>query len=457
MMKYELTWFEKDKMLKELENLKSSKSRQEYVHSGGTSPNILIKGDNLKALKHLQETHENRIKMIYIDPPYNTGRDFVYKDKYKKKSDKEKHSSWLNFMYPRLSLARNLLKEDGVIFISIDDNEQAQLKLLCDEIFGEENFVGTFCVENNPKGRKNSSYISLTNDYCLVYAKSKEVGGFCENIPKHSKELEVDEHNRVFSHGRRVLVGESSNKQAEFNSPKHYSVYYKKQTSEMQIFVEKNLDDKRLELINQGYVRYISCRDEKFLENTYTQAKFLELFNDGALIFKENTIYEKDFNTHTRIKSILTNMKYMSVSINGEFEVVFDYKTETAGRKLSRMGIPFDMPKNVSFLKTLITLIDEDDFTILDFFAGSGTTAQAVMELNAEDNGNRRFILVQLPESIDEKKSKTAYDFVKNTLGKDEPKISDITQERIIRASKQIREKYPEYKGDLSFQVWEEI
>ena len=443
------------------------------------SQNFLIKGDNLEALKLLKNAYEKKIKMIYIDPPYNTGNnDFVYKDdrKYTPKElsslcgmseeeckkmleyyskGKNSHSAWLTFMYPRLSLARNLLKEDGVIFISIDDNEQAQLKLLCDEIFGEENFVGTFCVENNPKGRKNSSYISLTNDYCLVYAKSKEVGGFRENIPKHSKELEVDEHNRVFSHGRRVLVGESSNKQAEFNSPKHYSVYYKKQTSEMQIFVEKNLDDKRLELINQGYVRYISCRDEKFLENTYTQAKFLELFNDGALIFKENTIYEKDFNTHTRIKSILTNMKYMSVSKNGEFEVVFDYKTETAGRKLSRMGIPFDMPKNVSFLKTLITLIDEDDFTILDFFAGSGTTAQAVMELNAEDNGNRRFILVQLPESIDEKKSKTAYDFVKNTLGKDEPKISDITQERIIRASKQIREKHPEYQGDLGFQVFE--
>ena len=443
------------------------------------SQNFLIKGDNLEALKLLKNTYEKKIKMIYIDPPYNTGSDgFVYTDDYKytpkklsslcgmseedcKKmleyysKGKNSHSAWLTFMYPRLSLARNLLKEDGVIFISIDDNEQAQLKLLCDEIFGEENFVGTFCVENNPKGRKNSSYISLTNDYCLVYAKSKEVGGFCENIPKHSKELEVDEHNRVFSHGRRVLVGESSNKQAEFNSPKHYSVYYKKQTSEMQIFVEKNLDDKRLELINQGYVRYISCRDEKFLENTYTQAKFLELFNDGALIFKENTIYEKDFNTHTRIKSILTNMKYMSVSKNGEFEVVFDYKTETAGRKLSRMGIPFDMPKNVSFLKTLITLIDEDDFTILDFFAGSGTTAQAVMELNAEDNGNRRFILVQLPEVIDEKRSKTAYDFVKNTLGIDEPKISDITQERIIRASKQIQEKYPEYQGDLGFKVFE--
>lgn len=444
--------------------------------------NFIIKGDNLDVLKILKSAYSEKIKMIYIDPPYNTkNENFIYPDNFRKdykailqevglleiddegnevESETLKffrniqgsrtHSGWLAFMLPRLKLARDLLREDGVIFISIDDNEQANLKILCDEIFGEENFVGTFCVENNPKGRKNSSYISLTNDYCLVYAKSKEVGGFCENIPKHSNELEVDEHNRVFSHGRRVLVGESSNKQAEFNSPKHYSVYYKKQTSEMQIFVEKNLDDKRLELINQGYVRYISCRDEKFLENTYTQAKFLELFNDGALIFKENTIYEKDFNTHTRIKSILTNMKYKSVSKNGEFEVVFDYKTETAGRKLSGMGIPFDMPKNVSFLKTLITLIGEDDFTVLDFFAGSGTTAQAVMELNVEDGGNRKCILVQIDEPIDESKNKVAYDFCKNELKSKNPAISDITIERVKRASAKIANANPNFSVSFS-------
>lgn len=462
------------------EEVERSKERE-------STQNSIIIGDNLDVLKILKSAYYEKIKMIYIDPPYNTkSENFIYPDDFRKDYRKilrevgllslddegnevesktlqtfrnitgsRSHSGWLSFMLPRLKLARDLLKEDGVIFISIDDNEQANLKILCDEIFGEENFVGTFCVENNPKGRKNSSYISLTNDYCLVYAKSKEVGGFCENIPKHSKELEVDEHNRVFSHGRRVLVGESSNKQAEFNSPKHYSVYYKKQTSEMRIFVEKNLDDKRLELINQGYVRYISCRDEKFLENTYTQAKFLELFNDGALIFKENTIYEKDFNTHTRIKSILTNMKYMSVSKNGEFEVVFDYKTETAGRKLSGMGIPFDMPKNVSFLKTLITLIDEDDFTVLDFFAGSGTTAQAVMELNAEDGGNRRFILVQLPEEIKEDKNKTAFDFVKNELGRSEPKISDITIERVRRAGDKLRnEKGATSNVDIGYRVY---
>ena len=128
-------------------------------------------------------------------------------------------------------------------------------------------------------------------------------------------------------------------------------------------------------------------------------------------------------------------------------------------RNLSELGMGdcFNFPKPVSLIAILLKLLDLKNDIILDFFAGSGTTAQAVMELNAEDNGNRRFILVQLPEEIKEAKSKTAYDFVKNVLGKDEPKISDITQERIIRASKQIQEKYPEYKGDLGFQVWEEI
>lgn len=416
-MKYELTWFEKDKMLKELEHLKSSKSRQEYLHSGGTSQNILIKGDNLKALKHLQETHENRIKMIYIDPPYNTGKDFLYKDKYRKKGDKEKHSSWLNFMYPRLSLARNLLKEDGVIFISIDDNEQAQLKLLCDEIFGEENFVNTFFWLHG-KGKKDKNSRTL-QQYCLCYAKDRtklESWTIIRHMSGETSNPDNDERGEWLS-------GSISFNEARSN-PKHKNYY--SITSPSGVVWTRQWMCSRNEMneyLKQGKIWFGNAP-------TYDAVPRIKIFQCEA----SEVIPDNIFGKHGTSKSAKNELK-----------------------KLFEVEDIFDTPKPTELIKAIIDLCCGKNDTILDFFAGSGTTAQAVMELNAEDGGNRQFILVQLPEKIKEDKNKTAYDFVKNELGKDEPKISDITQERIIRASKQIQEKYPEYKGDLGFQVWEEI
>ncbi len=451
-----------------------------------SSKNLLIKGDNLEVLKHLSNAYYEDIKMIYIDPPYNTGSDgFVYEDDRKFTAeelsrlagvDEEKakrildftqsksnsHSAWLTFMYPRLYIAKQLLKEDGVIFVSIDDNEVAQLRILMDEIFGEENFIGCFTIENNPKGRKNADHISVNSEYCLVFAKQKENTYFIENIPKRKENLKKDNTGKFYTPGKRVIVGESSNDLTSFDSEKCFSVYYNKQKKDIKLLKEKSVNDEDKKLIDNGYKRYISSKDGKLIENTYTRSEFQNLINKDALVFKDEKIYEKDFNINTRIKSIITNVQYLTVKDNRDYSFRVDLKTETAGKMLKKLGIPFDMPKNPSFIRLLISLFNEKDFLILDFFAGSGTTGDAVMQLNTDDGGNRKYILVQLPEVIDPKKNKTAYDFVKNELKVENPTIFEITKERLIRSAKKIQEdntKSKESKDisniDFGFKIFE--
>lgn len=421
----ELTWSEKEKMLKDLEHLKNSKSRQEYLRCGSTSPNVLIKGDNLKALKHLQEAYEKKIKMIYIDPPYNTGRDFVYKDKFKKKGDKDKHSQWLNFMYPRLALARNLLKDDGVIFISIDDNEQAQLKILCDEIFGEEN-TDVIIWRKSGVGRdgkmKNVSTFRKDHEYIIVCFK---------NIAKLNRSFEipnwVNSYDNPDNDPRGAYKAGSISRREDASDSNHKN-FYQVISPNGKIF-ERQFD--------------------------FSKEEFERLNQDGRIYWGKNgdsvpsiKIFENE-PRETNTSSIFDSNNMTTTKGTNDFGAIMNFSDE-------EFLIAKEMrPKPTALIQKLVHIGTGQDDTILDFFAGSGTTAQAVMELNSEDGGNRQFILVQLPEAIDEK-NKTAYDFVKNTLGKEESKISDITEERIIRASKQIQEKYPDFRGDLGFQVWEE-
>jgi adenine-specific DNA-methyltransferase len=432
---------------------------------------LLIKGDNLEVLKHLSNAYYEKVKMIYIDPPYNTGSDgFVYQDDRKftveelknlagidegkakrildfTQSKSNSHSAWLTFMYPRLYIAKQLLKEEGVIFASIDDNELSQLRLIMDEIFGEENFIGLLSVENNPKGRKNSDFISVTNDYVLVYGKQKDKAYFVENIPKSLTDLAYDEDSGKYIHssGKRVLVGESSNNYVEdLKSDKHYSVYYNKNINDLKIVKEYKIDTKDEKLLSKGYIRYISVKDGNFQECTYTINKFIDLFESKALDFKEDKIFEKNFNTEIRIKSLLRNIEYETVINQKKQLFKIDVKTTSAGtylKDLFNTSKPiFPMSKNIGLVKILSTLFVEKDYIILDFFAGSGTTADSVMRLNTEDNGSRRYILVQLPEPISSKDNKIAYDFIKDNL-KAEPTIFEITKERLIRASKIIQKE----------------
>lgn len=359
--------------------------------------NVLIEGDNYHSLSVLSYTHKNKIDVIYIDPPYNTGKkDFIYNDHYVDKEDRFRHSKWLSFMSKRLKLAKALLKIDGVIFISIDNNEFAQLKLLCDEIFGESNYIGMFSVENNPKGRKNGKFISDTNEYCLIYAKKNESAFFKKIIPKHAVDMAEDENGDfIRKSGKRVLMGENTlnNLVSNFQSQKHYSAYIK--DSDLILKQEKTLRDKDNGLIKKGYKRYITFRNGQFVENTYTKEKFKELFEDESLDIREGKIYEKHFSDMMQIKSLLTNNEYEAIVDNKKILYKIDLKTTSANQQLIELlgGEYFSFPKNVSFIKHLISLHPNNSANILDFFAGSGTTGHAVLELNEEDKGNRKFIL----------------------------------------------------------------
>ena len=362
--------------------------------------NFLLEGDNLHSLHLLEKTHSGKIDVIYIDPPYNTGnKDFIYNDKIVDKNDTFSHSKWLSFMSKRLEIAKNLLSDQGVIFISIDDNEQAQLKLLCDEIFGEKNFSTQFIVENNPKGRKNSRFSSVTSEYCISYAKNSTIAYFAENIPKASADMRLDdEGNYVHGSGRRVIVGQNNFNKivTDYSSDKHYSLYFRKQDRSYKFLKESKVDNINKKLINLGFTRYISFKNDKFVENTYTIKKLEELIKNRALDFTENKIYEKNFRSTIRIKNMLVNKKYEAIIDNQKTLYEIDLKTTSAKQHLAHIfggKSPFDYPKNIGLLKLLITLIDRKDITILDFFAGSGTTGHAVEQLNKEDGGNRKYIL----------------------------------------------------------------
>lgn len=433
--------------------------------------NLYIEGDNLEVLKLLQSGYSNSIKMIYIDPPYNTGKTFVYKDNYKdhissylkrtnsihsthSQANGRFHANWLNIMYPRLKLAQELLSQDGVIFISIDDNELCNLRRIADDIFGEDNFIALISVENNPKGRKNSRFISISNDYCLIYAKEKEKLSFIENIPKGVDDMKMDDSGKfVHKSGKRVLVGQNDfNKLInDFSSDKHYSVYYNAEQQDLIVKKEEQVKQAKQDLIASGYIRYVSHRDGSFVENTYTANKLIELFDNESLEFKEDKIFEKNFNNRIRMKSMLTNRKYKAIVDNQTVDYKIDVNTTSAGTELKALFDSekplFSSPKNTNLIKLFMTLLEDKNYTVLDFFSGSATTAHAVMEQNAEDGGTRQFIMVQIAEPFE--KLDDAYKAgYKN--------ICQLGRERIRRAAKSISIKDYRFKDklDIGFRTY---
>lgn len=447
---------------------------------GKDSNNLFFTGDNLEVLRHLQTAYANKVDVIYIDPPYNTGKDnFVYPDNFEYSDDKLKemfglnddqlsrlksiqgkssHSAWMTFMYPRLTLAKRLLTDEGVMFVSIDDNEQANLKLLMDEVFGEDNFIGNLSVENNPKGRKNSKFISVSSEFAILYAKKINEAKFIENIPKRSTEMVKDENgNFVHNSGKRILVGKNkfNDVVTNYSSKKHYSVYYQPEKQKIHFRKEKDILDIDNELIGEGYIRYISERNNKFVENTYSIDKFMELFETNSLQFTDTKIFEKNFSTTKRLKSIVTNLKYQAIINNKPTDYHLDLTTTKAKQKLKLLfdnREVFSSPKSTDLIKLFLTLFSSKNITVFDFFAGSGTTADAVMQLNAEDGGHRKFIMVQLPEKtykVDKDTGKTILDKRGQKIPTEGGKaaydagfksIDEISRERIRRAAKKIRE-----------------
>ncbi|WQW34242.1 site-specific DNA-methyltransferase [Helicobacter pylori] len=402
--------------------------------------NAIIIGDNLDALKLLKSAYSEKIKMIYIDPPYNTGKDeFIYPDNFRQDYQKilrevglletdengeeieseslkffknnqgsKTHSGWLSFMLPRLKLARDLLKEDGVIFISIDDNECAQLKLLCDEIFGEDNFLGDFIKQSKVGGGSDSKFIVKEHEYCLVYAKNINLTN--EMFLKHDDDYlkrykEIDDKGRFFwdTFSRRGLT-----------NPIKYEIKAPDGT-----------------LIKDGWIR----SEETFKKN----------YQDGEVrIIKIKDKWSVQFKQYLNLNG--KKPRSMTTDFGGSIEGKNDIINLFNSDKI------FSYPKSIKFISTLLKIATNEGDIILDFFAGSGTTAHAVMELNAEDKGNREFILVQIDEEI--KEDKSAYDFCKNVLKSAKPIISDITIERVKRAAQKIIESSKDSGLDLGFKVY---
>ena len=459
-----------------------------------TTQNLYIEGDNLEVLKLLQKSYLGKVKMIYIDPPYNTGKDFVYHDdssrsqeeedlaagnidelgnRYRKNTDSNGrfHSDWCSSFYTRLAVSRSLLRKDGVIFISIDEHELQNVLKIGEEVFGSCNYIGTLSVENNPKGRKNSSYISVSSEYCVIFAKEKDSAYFIENVPKKSSDMTLDENGRyVHNSGKRVLVGENSFNEVVTDpaSDKNYSVYFKKDTYELSI-VKELFGEVNTALLDKGFKKYYSYYDGKLVENTYTSSKFEQLFLEKALEFSNDKVYEKNFSDTIRIKSMLINREYEAI-VNGNKQMFsMELTTTGAGTYLKELfnttDCPFSAPKNVGFLRMLISLfpITEEEFIVMDFYSGSSTTADAVMQLNVKDNGNRKFIMVQYPEDLDRnleqadtlsKKSIKLAISICNKIGAPHT-IPEIAKERIKRAGKKIKEEHSEAKYlDTGFRVF---
>ncbi len=402
--------------------------------------NAIIIGDNLDALKLLKSAYSEKIKMIYIDPPYNTtNENFIYPDNFRQDYQKilrevglmeidengeeieseslkffkntqgsGTHSGWLSFMLPRLKLARDLLKEDGVIFISIDDNECANLKILCDEIFGEDNFVGDFIKQSKVGGGSDSKFIVKEHEYCLVYAKNINLTN--EMFLKHDDDYlkrykEIDDKGRFFwdTFSRRGLT-----------NPIIYEIKAPDGT-----------------LIKDGWIR----SEETFKKN----------YQDGEVrIIKIKDKWSVQFKQYLNLNG--RKPRSMTTDFGGSIEGKNDIINLFNSDKI------FSYPKSIKFISTLLKIATNEGDIILDFFAGSGTTAHAVMELNAEDKGNREFILVQIDEEI--KEDKSAYDFCKNVLKSAKPIISDITIERVKRAAQKIIESSKDSGLDLGFKVY---
>ncbi|RKV13842.1 site-specific DNA-methyltransferase [Helicobacter pylori] len=436
------------------------------------SNNAIIIGDNLDALKLLKSAYSEKIKMIYIDPPYNTtNENFIYPDNFRQDYQKilrevglmeidengeeieseslkffknnqgsKTHSGWLSFMLPRLKLARDLLKEDGVIFISIDDNECANLKILCDEIFGEDNFVACIIAESAPAGTQSSNFIAQQHSYCLVYGKYTNENSFIKlkltDEQLNKKYTQEDEYGKFYAERlwKRGIGGRK-----EDVPSLHFPVYYDEKNNK--IYIDEEIKS------NNNLIKIIPYQVAGVL-GRWTWSKEKMIKERHKLIVKK---VNGEWKLHKKQYKQDEIGKLPNSIIKSEFA-----RTELGSLELKEiMGEKvFDYPKSTKFIKYLlqISTTPNSNDIILDFFAGSGTTAHAVMELNAEDKGNREFILVQIDEEI--KEDESAYDFCKKELKSAKPVISDITIERVKRAAQKIIESSKDGGLDLGFKVY---
>lgn len=402
------------------------------------SQNLLIKGDNLEVLKHMINAYTEVVKMIYIDPPYNTGSDgFTYKDDRKFTPEQlselagigldeatrilefttkgsSSHSAWLTFIYPRLYVAKELMCDEGVICISIDENEHSQLKILCDEVFGEHNFITDFVWKNKKGGGNDSVHVAIEHEYILMYSKNKSS---LERLFETYKPEYLSRYNQ------------------EDNESKYYWDTFKRKSGK-QYYPITCPDGTVLEYDDNGNkISWLRSRNrfESDLEK-----------GDVRLIQKEDGGWSVQFK-----QRLPKGKKPRSILIN---ETLLDKSGTTSDGSSDLLDLfdfhPFDNPKPLKLLSDLINIVVSDGDYVLDFFGGSGSTAHAILELNKNDNAYRKFILVQIDEKL--KNDDFAYDKGYKT-------IFDITKDRIIKAGEKIKKANPDYNGDIGFKIFETV
>lgn len=402
-----------------------------------TTQNLMIEGDNLEVLKLLQKSYAGKVKLIYIDPPYNTGNDFVYPDDYqdsiknyleltgqveggKKISSNTEasgrfHTDWLNMMYPRLKLARTLLREDGLLLVSIDESEFANLQAICSEVFGDENRICDFVWKSKSGGANDSRHVAIDHEYILVFARNAKLVSF-----KLDTDAEVT---------------------TNYNYRDERGEYSLDRLDKQSLGYIESLD---FPIVGPDGVTYrVEHKNPEQKVARWRWSRETVAARYDELVFKDGYVYTKNYRKDGAIPR--------SLLIDDRFGRTRTGKTELA----HLMGLQlFDNPKPTKLLSFLLSITSDKDSVVLDFFAGSGTTGHAVMAQNAADGGNRRYILAQLPERLDSdnKDQKVAADFC-DKLNKPR-NIAELTKERLRRAAKKIKDENPTYTGDLGFRVF---
>nr|WP_288248237.1 site-specific DNA-methyltransferase [uncultured Romboutsia sp.] len=454
--RYEFTWNGKSDAIRIAQTPSTGTLRpdKESSKNWNDTENLYIEGDNLEVLKSLQKSYFGKVKMIYIDPPYNTGRDFIYKDNFRDSIDNYKeitnqttkansetngryHTYWLNMMYPRLRLARNLLTEDGVIFISIDNNEVTNLNKICDEIFGEYNKLGIMSVVNNLKGRSDDKFFATSNEFLLVYAKKIDLANI-NGLPmddEYEKEYKYKDNISNYKEVGLRKTGKNSKRKDRPNM--YYPIYFNIDTNE--IYTEKKNHYNEVE---------IYPLDENGDEGCWRWGK--ETFNekkDTEIIVKLNN--NNKWCVYVKMRDIINGEKRTQKPKTTWINPKYDSGNGTKLIKELFNDNIFTNPKPIEFILDILRISTDSNSLVLDFFSGSATTSQAIMRLNSEDNGNRKFIMVQLPELI-ERESEAYKAGYKN--------ICEIGKERIRRSGDKILSENKDKEGikklDIGFKVF---
>ena len=453
--RYQFTWPDKKKAMlaanapitATLRPVVADSVGKDGTPGGFDSENLYIEGDNLEVLKLLQETYLGKVKMIYIDPPYNTGNDFIYEDDFAQsaadymdnsgqydeegnrmvtntESNGRFHTDWLNMIYPRLKLAKDLLAEDGVIFISIDDNEIENSLKVCSEVFGKENYLACF-PRVTKKAGKTTEAIARNHDYLLSYAKSSAVKLY---LPSHTDDGFKFSDEFIDTRGKYKLNQTLDYDSLQYSASLDYPITVKGKTF----------------YPGQSYEKYLERQKGNHARADWAWRWSKELFEFGL---KNGFIVIKDYESHSRIYTkTYQNCKIVKKGNGFQLEymertkaistlefIENEYSNDNSKKNITQVfdAAVFDYSKPVELLKTITSYATSTSDVVLDFFSGSATTAHAVMKLNAEDGGHRKFIMVQLPEKTDEKSEayKAGY---KN--------ICEIGKERIRRAGRKIKE-----------------